>query len=103
MRWLSAMVLLLLCATPKSKYIWKQLSLPQQRQRQTRGQFMQNICYIIPYSYIIDAHENKKKGHVLSLSILYFYIPHPYSLIVSYKLPAGALYVYILDDSDHID
>lgn len=71
--------------------------------RQTRGQFMENICYIIPYSYIIDAHENKKKGHVLSLSILYFYIPHPYSLIVSYKLPAGALYVYILDDSDHID
>jgi hypothetical protein len=60
-----------------------------------KGPFMQNICYIIPYSYIIDAHENKKKGHVLSLSILYFYIPHPYSLIVSYKLPAGALYMFI--------
>jgi hypothetical protein len=27
--------------------------------------------FLIP---IIDVHENKKKGHVLSLSILYFYI-----------------------------
>ena len=62
----------------------------------SKGKCMLHSIHLLHYSYIpiTDAHENKKKEHVLSLSILYFFIPHP-SLIVSYKLSAGALYMFI--------
>jgi hypothetical protein len=53
------------------------------------------------------VHENKKKGHVLSLSILYFYIflIHLWLFLISYQLGhyiclyPGRLRPYRLDDA----